>query len=124
MNCDVGKVTEGLDNELGSFSKLFVTSPKSQFILQPRFSYVTSSSLKSLGEPPMTRSEQQPMRQRCYLLPCLHFFLRMVSLLFLLSGALSNNSYVYVYLRFYIIIIIIIIFKVLEHVNISGHWHP
>ena len=38
-----------------SFSNSSVASPKSQFILQPffRFSYVTSSSLNSPGEPPM-----------------------------------------------------------------------
>ena len=37
------------------FSNPSVASPKSQFILQPffRFSYVTSSSLNSPGEPPM-----------------------------------------------------------------------
>ena len=37
------------------------------------------------------RSEQQPIRQRQYLLPCLHFFLRVASLLFILSGALIND---------------------------------
>ena len=39
-----------------SFSNPSVASPKSQFILKPlfRFSYVTSSSLNSPGEPPMT----------------------------------------------------------------------
>ena len=38
-----------------SFSNPSVVSPTSQFILQPvfRFSYVTSSSLNSPGEPPM-----------------------------------------------------------------------
>ena len=38
-----------------SFYNPSVASPTSQFILQPlfRFSYVTSSSLNSLGEPPM-----------------------------------------------------------------------
>ena len=38
-----------------SFSNLSVTSPTPQLILQPffRFSYVTSSSLNSPGEPPM-----------------------------------------------------------------------
>ena len=46
-----------------SFSNPFVASPKSQFILQPffRFSYVTSSSLNSPGEPPIpiaTKSEK------------------------------------------------------------------
>ena len=79
INCEV---RESLENELCYFSKLFVTSarsqthfptlpslylrhssfsnhsvgsPTSQFILQPffRFSYVTSSSLNSPGEPPM-----------------------------------------------------------------------
>ena len=38
------------------------------------------------------RSEQQPIRQCRYLLPCLHFFLCVTSLLFILSGALSNDS--------------------------------
>ena len=78
MNCDVGKATEGLENELWrrwsdaqvgewaptfpslhlrhkSFSNPSVALPTSQLILQPffRFSYVTSSSLNSPGEPPM-----------------------------------------------------------------------
>ena len=40
-----------------SFSNHSITSPTSQLILQPffRFSYVTGSSLTSLGEPPMNR---------------------------------------------------------------------
>ena len=51
MSCDVGEVTERLENKQ-NFS---VASPTSQFILQPlfRFSYVTSSSLNSPGEPPI-----------------------------------------------------------------------
>ena len=55
MSCDVGKATEGLDLRHSSFSNPSVASPKSQFILQPffRFSYVTSPSLNSPGEPPM-----------------------------------------------------------------------
>ena len=55
MSCDVGKVTERLENEQSSFSNPSVASPTSQLILQPffRFSYVTSSSLNSPGEPPM-----------------------------------------------------------------------
>ena len=78
MNCDVGEATEGLGNELwrrwnngklgewaptfpslhlrhNSFSNPSVALPMSQLILQPffRFSYVTSSSLNSPGEPPM-----------------------------------------------------------------------
>ena len=107
MSCDVGKATEGLENELwrrwsdgkfgewaelidiviaehilqhflhftyvtahspilsslylrhSSFSNLSVASPTPQFILQPfpRFSYVTSSSLNSPGEPPMENLE-------------------------------------------------------------------
>ena len=54
MNCDVGKATEGLENELChdymyelcSFSNLSVTSPTSQLILQPfrRFTYVPPHS--------------------------------------------------------------------------------
>ena len=57
MSCDVGEVTERLENEFclrhGSFSNPSVASPTSQFILQPffRLSYVTSSSLNSPGEP-------------------------------------------------------------------------
>ena len=66
MSCDLGKATEGLKNELWhrwsdrkvgewaelltvTFWNLSVTSPTSQFILQPfsRFSYVTISSLNS-----------------------------------------------------------------------------
>ena len=44
MSCDVGKATEGLENE-----------PTSELILQPffRVSYVTGSSLTSPSEPPM-----------------------------------------------------------------------
>ena len=40
-----------------SFSNPSVASPTSQFIIQPffRFSYVTSSSLNSAGEPPMIK---------------------------------------------------------------------
>ena len=77
MSCDVGEVTESLENEqtfrhvtyvtahsptlpslylrLSSFSNSSVGSPTSQLILQPylRFSYVTGSSLTSPGEPPM-----------------------------------------------------------------------
>ena len=81
MSCDVGEVTERLENELwydynyelcsfsnlsftsptslylhrSSFSNPSAVSPTSQCILQPFFcfSYVTSSSLNSPGEPPM-----------------------------------------------------------------------
>ena len=77
MNCDVSKATEGLENELwrrwidgkvgewallihlrhNSFSNPSVALPTSQLILQPffHFSYVTSSSLNSPGEPPMPK---------------------------------------------------------------------
>ena len=54
MSCGIGEVTESLENELCydynyelcSFSKLSVTSPTSQLILQPfrRFTYVTAHS--------------------------------------------------------------------------------
>ena len=46
MSCDVGEVTESLENELSSFSKISDTSPTSQLILQPflRFTYVTTHS--------------------------------------------------------------------------------
>ena len=54
MNCDIGKVMEGLKNELcydynyelNSFSNLSVALPTSQLILQPfrRFTYVTVHS--------------------------------------------------------------------------------
>ena len=59
MSCDVGEVTERLENEQSSFSNLSVTSPTSQLILQPfrRFTYVTSSSLNSPGEPAMLKSQ-------------------------------------------------------------------
>ena len=105
MSCDVGEVTESLENAFihltyikahsptlpslylhhssfsnpcrftyitthsltlpslhlrhSSFSNPFVASLTSQFILQPffRFSYVTSSSLNSPGEPPMLTVE-------------------------------------------------------------------
>ena len=57
MSCDVGKATEGLENELWcrwSNGKVREWAT-SQFILQHffRFSYDTSSSLISPGEPPM-----------------------------------------------------------------------
>ena len=46
MSCDVGKVPKGLENEQSSFSKLSVTSPTSQLILQPfcHFTYITAHS--------------------------------------------------------------------------------
>ena len=77
MSCDVGEVTERLENEQpfrhftyvkthsptlpslylrhSLFSNPSVASPTSQFILQPLFRFFcdTSSSLKSRGEPPM-----------------------------------------------------------------------
>ena len=77
MSCDVGKATERLENEElididiysrahsptfpllhprhNSFSNTSIALPTSQFILQLffRFSYVTSFSLNSPGEPPM-----------------------------------------------------------------------
>ena len=79
MSCDVGEVMERLENEPfchftyvtthsptlpflylrnSSFSNHSVASSTSQFILQPffRFSYVTSPSLNTPGEPPMERA--------------------------------------------------------------------
>ena len=66
MSCDVDEVTERLENELCydynyelcSFSNPSVASPTSLFILRSffRFSYVTSTSLNSPGEPPMKQS--------------------------------------------------------------------
>ena len=52
MSCDVGEVTERLENELSynyelrSFSNISVTSPTSRLILEPfrRFTYVTAHS--------------------------------------------------------------------------------
>ena len=46
MSCDVGEVTENLENEPCSFSKFTITSPTSQLILQPfcHFTYVTAHS--------------------------------------------------------------------------------
>ena len=46
MSCDVGEVTERLENEQSSFSNLSFTSPTSQLIHQPfhRFTYVTAHS--------------------------------------------------------------------------------
>ena len=61
MSCDVGEVTESLENVAllrhRSLSNPSVDSTKSQFILQPffRFSYVTGSSLMSLGEHPRVK---------------------------------------------------------------------
>ena len=62
MSCDVGEVTEMLENEQSYFSSPSVPSPASQFILLPlfRFSYATSSSLNSLDEPPMRERENKP----------------------------------------------------------------
>ena len=53
MSCDVGEVTERLENELCSNPS--ITLSASQLILQPFFcfSYVTGSSLTSPGELPM-----------------------------------------------------------------------
>ena len=119
MSCDVGKATEGLENELWrrwsdgkvgewaeliviviaelilqtyrhftyvtthsptlaslylrhtSFSNHSVASPTSQFILQLffRFSYVTSSSLNSPGEPPMLRLRHKSFSNPSAVLP-------------------------------------------------------
>ena len=46
MNCDVGEVTERLENEQSSFSNPAVALPTSQFILQPFrcFTHVTAHS--------------------------------------------------------------------------------
>ena len=46
MRCDVGEVTERLENEQSSFSSLSIASPTSQIILQSfrRFIYVTAYS--------------------------------------------------------------------------------
>ena len=92
MSCDVGEVMERLENQLilqllrhftyvtthyptlpslyprhSSFSNPSVASFKSQFILQPffNFSYVTSSSLNSPGEPPMEFSAVSAVALSC-----------------------------------------------------------
>ena len=65
MNCDVGEVIAhsptlpSLYLRHSYFSNHSVASPTSHFILQPffRFSYVTSSSLNSPGEPPIAPCE-------------------------------------------------------------------
>ena len=46
-----------------SYSNPSIASPKSQLILQPffRFSYVTDSSLRSPGEPPMPQTISKPV---------------------------------------------------------------
>ena len=46
MSCDVGEVTERLENEQCSFSKLSLALPTSQLILQPfpRLTYVKGHS--------------------------------------------------------------------------------
>ena len=46
MSCDIGEVTERLENQQSSFSNLSVTSPISQLLLQlfRRFTYVTAHS--------------------------------------------------------------------------------
>ena len=50
-----------------SFSNPSVASPPSKFILQPffRFSYVTSSSLNSPGEPPMIHLSLHSITHKC-----------------------------------------------------------
>ena len=83
MSCDVGEVMESLENEHCCISSISMSSahsptfsslhprhnsfynpsvalPTSQFILQPFFcfSYVTSSSLNSPGEPPVPLLER------------------------------------------------------------------
>ena len=84
MSCDVGEVTERLENEqsfmyvtahsptllflylrYSSFSNTSIASPTSQLILQPFFclSYVTSSSLTSPGELPMAKTNHELMSQ-------------------------------------------------------------
>ena len=64
MSYDVGEVTESL--ELCSLSKISVTSPTSQLILQPffRLSYVTEFSLTSPGETPMGQTDKQTPKLR------------------------------------------------------------
>ena len=88
ISCDEGKATEGLVNELyydykdNSFSNPSVALATSQLILQPsfRFSYVTSFSLNSPGEPPMDNTGDVVNNNSLSL--NLHFsFLNQISLL-------------------------------------------
>ena len=81
MSCDVGEVTESLENEHSLFSKPSLALPTSQLNPQPfrcfttsqlilqalfRFSYVTGSSLTSPGEPPMISPQLAPLLIKIY----------------------------------------------------------
>ena len=63
MSCDIGEVTEKLENEQSSFSNLFITSPTSQSILQPfhGFTYVTWRAAR--GGKPYARPPLPPLRK-------------------------------------------------------------
>ena len=113
MKCDVGEVTECLENEQSSFSKLWVTSPTSQlihhpfrrftsfsnpsvasptsqFILQPffRFSYVTGSFSKISASSPRPQLILHSFSRFTYVTA--HF--RTLLLLHLRHSSFSNPS--------------------------------
>ena len=88
MSCDLDEVTEGLGNELCSFSNPSVASPTSQFNHQPffRISYVTSSSRNSPGEPPMVLLQFSQHWSVVHLHHTLAAALQMFQRLYALSG--------------------------------------
>ena len=107
MNCDVGEVTEMLENELCydynydlcSFSNFSVTSPTSQLILQTfsRFTYVTAHSTtlpllhlrQSSFFNPSFASPTSPVLHLSHLAsgPCLWFFFFFLGVLHSALGA-------------------------------------
>ena len=114
MSCDVGEMTERLENERAHFTYVTthsptlpslylrhssfynpsVASPTSQFILQPffRFSCVTSSSLNSPGEPVTSPTSQlilQPFRRFTYVIA----HSSTLPLLHLCHSSFSNPSF-------------------------------
>ena len=103
MSCDVGKATEGLENE-SSFSNLSVTSPTSQLILQPfrRFTNVTAHTPtllslyqrhSSFSNPPVALPTSQLILQpfRCFTYITAHF--PTLPLLHLHHSSFSNPSF-------------------------------
>ena len=67
MSCDVGEATGRFENDQSSFSKLSVTSPTSQRILQCylRFTYITAHS-PSFVTSPMSQLILQPFLRFTY----------------------------------------------------------
>ena len=104
MSCDVGEVTERLENELYSFSNPCVTSPTSQLSLQPFrcFTYVTAHSQtltslhlrhSSFSNPSIALSTSQLILQpfRCF--TCVTAHSPTIRLLYLRHSSFSNPSF-------------------------------